>query len=117
MVRTYVYTFFQFTEIIIEKMGAEIQIQAWTCNNGEICIAPGESNATCYFLIEQNLMKLQEMGYTLKRCNFSQQLCLETTVMRAMNNTLYTAFCSRNDCGINSTFLVGATSKLIVAGK
>lgn len=34
-----------------------------------------------------------------------------------MNGTLYTAVCSHSLCGIPLTPFVGATSKLIVAGK
>ena len=105
------------TEVIIATVGAVIQIPAeGTCETlGEICIVSGRLEAECYRITET---KLQEMNYNHASCTSdSEQLCLQTTVQLAMNNTLYTVMCSTQHCGIDSAFLVGATSMLIVAGK
>lgn len=104
------------TEIIIDKVGVVIYIQAQgTCEtNYDICIAPGGSNAKCYYLY-QDAVKLQELNYTLTSCS-NGLVCLKTTVRIAMNNTLFTVRCSQSFANSPSYF-VGATSKLIVAGK
>ena len=105
-----------FTELIIAKVGAVIQIPAeGTCETlGEICIVSGRLEAECYRITGTEL----ERNYNHTSCiSDSDQLCLQTTVKLAMNNTLYTVMCSIQHCGIDSAFLVGATSKLIVAGK
>ena len=106
-----------FTEIIIAKVGAVIQIPAeGTCETlGEICIVSGNLDQGCHRITGT---KLQEINYNHSSCTSdSEQLCLQTTVQLAMNNTLYTVMCSIQHCGIDSAFLVGATSKLIVASK
>ena len=108
-----------FTELTVATEGEDIQIQAQgTCTtfNGEICIAPGGSDTECYRFNITGLMRLMEMGYSLNfTCRYSS--CFETTVRQEMNNTVYTVFCSRTNCSIGSILWVGATSKLIVAGK
>ena len=101
---------------MISKIGEVIQIQAQgTCDSlGKFCISPMESNAECYNL---HGMQLQEKNYIRIGCSHNfQLLCLQTAVKAAMNNTHYTVLCSRQQCGILSSW-VGTTSKLIVAGK
>lgn len=104
--------------MIIDIEGAVIEIQALgICQtfNGKFCIAPGGSNAECYNLGD-DMMRLNELNYTYTGCN-NRSLCLTTTLRLAMNGTLYTALCPRSLCRIEAISLVGATSKLIVAGK
>ena len=106
------------TEIIVDKVGAVIEIQAQgKCQtlSGKLCIAPGGSNAECYNLGNDE-MRLRELNYTYYGCR-NVELCLRTTVRLAMNGTLYTVVCRRSLCGIPSTPFVGATTKLIAAGK
>ena len=106
-------------ESIVANVGAVIQIPAQgTCDTlDQICIASNKTNAECYEIFDES--KLQEKNYTRTRCNNSLKLCLETTVRPRMNNTIYTVFCSRPRCGNQSlsASMVGATSKLIIAGK
>lgn len=118
------------TEIIVEKVGAVFEIQPFgKCNsntlNGIFCIAPGGSNEECYNFREDE-MRLNESNYTYTGCsnassslnaNSSKPFCLTTTVRQAMNNTLYTGICCRTQCRISAIPYVGATLKLIVAGK
>lgn len=116
--------FSPFTEIIVDIVGAVIEIQAQgKCDtlNGIFCIAPGGSNAECYDLGNvPDQMRLEELNYIYNCCsnaNEDMKLCLRTTVRSAMNNTLYTRVCDRSLCDISATPCVAATSKLIVAGK
>ena len=108
---------FSFTELIVAKVGAVIQIPAeGTCETlGDICIVSGLLDRECYRITET---KLKEINYNHTSCSSdSEKLCLQTTVRLAMNNTLYTVLCSIQHCGIDSAFSVGATSKLIVTDK
>ena len=93
-----------------------IQIQAeGTCDTlDKICIAPEGSNAECHRLAGP---RLHEIKYNRTGCSSnSQQLCLQTTAKLELNNTLFTVLCFRQHHAIH-TLWVGATSKLIVAGK
>ena len=110
-----------FTEFIVDKVGAGIQIpiQGCTCNTfGRFCIAPNGSNTECY---KEAAALCNNVLYnctpcTNRSCTDNGILpCLQTNVTEAINNTIYTEFCLLESC--NSIPIVGATSKLIVAGK
>ena len=100
-----------FTELIVKQVGAVILIGvSCTCDViCELCIAPEESNADCYV----DVFGIENYNFTV----YNNKPYLQTTVMLAMNNTVYTLSCPLQLCGIGSTSSVCATSKLIVAGK